>query len=77
MQLDDFQADSGAHALDLMELPFLDDDRQGPGAGLDSFGRQAVQAIVEDDAAGKAVPYIFRDIPFDDGVVYLIGMLLR
>ena len=52
MQLDDFQADGGTHALDLMELPFLDDDRQGPGAGLDSFGRQAVQAIVEDDAAG-------------------------
>ena len=77
MQLDDFQADGGAHALDLMELPFLDDDRQGLGAGLDGFGRQSVQAIVEDDTAGKSFSYIFRDIPFDDGVVYLIGMLLR
>ena len=56
MQSDDFQADGGAHALDLMELPFLDDDRQGLRPGLDGFGRQAVQAIIEDDAAGKAVP---------------------
>lgn len=76
MQLDDLQADGSTHALDLMELSFLDNDRKGLGAGLDGLGRQAVQAIVKDDAIGKALAHIRWDIAFDDGIVYLVHVLL-
>ena len=76
MQLDDLQSDGSTHALDLMELSFLDDDRKGLGAGLDGLGRQAVQAIVKDDAIGKALAHIRWDIAFDDGIVYLVHVFL-